>query len=114
MDTTIINLLQCTKHQYEMTVFNHFMWWCELNAYSNADLQRMLANKQINGWFLKQYKIHQKTFIEKAKPYAQLNMKDEMYKLYMDEVRKIKHFYPKILLIAIRKKSYPIIGQSNN
>jgi len=112
MNTQITTLLQCTPHQLEMTVFNHFQWWCELYAFSNQDLQRLLSNATVNRWFLKEYTKYQKSFLEKATPYFGLGDAQAMYDLYKQETRKIQYYYPRAIIYSVRKKTNNIYGQT--
>lgn len=114
MRNLLIQALQCTEHQLDMLVFDHYFLWCELNSYSDGDLQRIMANKQIEQWFQLEYKKCQAHFLKISKPYAKLATKEEMEKLYNKEVSKIREYYPTTLIRSVRHKKYSIHGIPEN
>lgn len=110
MKKQIINLLQCTEHQYDMLVFLHFQLWCEMHATTNEDLQCLLANTAIETWFQQEYAKLQLQFLKLASPYANYCNKQDMERMYKVETIQIRKFYPKALIQTVRNKNYIIQG----
>jgi hypothetical protein len=110
MKKQIIQLLQCTEHQYEMLIFMHFQYWCELHATETTDLQNLLANQSLEQWFQTEYQKLQLNFLQLAKPYKGRCSKQDMERMYKVETIHIQHIYPKPLLKAARSKSNVILG----
>ena len=110
METQIINLLQCTKHQYEMLVFMHFMYWCEIHSKTNEDLQCLLANSAIEQWFQIEYRKLQLNFLKLATPYNNYCNKSDRERLYRIETIHIRNLFPKSLIKLVRIKNYVIQG----
>jgi hypothetical protein len=114
MEQQIINLLQCKKHQFEMLVFEHYFLWCEIHSFSEGDLQRIMANKKIAHWFQIEYRKHQQTFINLVIPYKNYCTKEDMERIYKQEVMAIRNYYPKSLINSVRHSKYSIHGSTPN
>ncbi len=68
MKTTIKNqitdYLQWSTAEYEARVFQSILNWCELHGKQASIIQQLLANAEINKWFLQEYAKCEEQFLK--------------------------------------------------
>jgi hypothetical protein len=84
-------------------VFDFYVFWCELNSDTDAQLQTMLSNQLLYNWFTNQYANLELAFYDKIGGASTLPLKS-IVKIYQETTLKIAEYYPpRQLLQKIRK-----------
>lgn len=104
MNNKLLSLLQCTSHQLEMITLKHYMFWCEIYAQNDVELQMYLASPSLFRWWLSTYSQLQRNFIAIAQPYQDVASPAEMNEIYIAETILIGNYYSIPLLRASKIK----------
>ncbi|CAM1341794.1 hypothetical protein [Tenacibaculum aestuarii] len=104
-------ILEASKQEYDLMVWNIFLNWAGLYAKDRLTLQKMITSKQIANWFNAEYLKLIYEFKKVVEPYEQLDAKSKR-KLYVEIVTKVYEHYPKPLIQEC--KATKIINQSYN
>lgn len=105
MQTPIHTVIGYTEKQYENLTFELMFTWSEL--YSGGCFrkqQSLLANRQINQWFLKELTKLIKVFREDLEPFKNIKTVTckERCHLYTTVVTRIYEIYPSALMTEVK------------
>lgn len=104
----VMDYLQWSSEEYESRMYLAMFKWCEKHGKFPSLIQQLLANSQINKWFLQQYSKYEQQFIKIAElDPNNLKRLEGHYKACTAEIQDV---YPKPLLEQI--KSNPIFSQT--
>lgn len=109
MQKPIYKLIGYTEEEYQDQVFSIMMMWADTYSQdSTSRMQILLANRQINTWFLAEFKKLVQQFKDELavnELVYKTNTKDRRHQFLLT-VDKIHDIYPKALIT--RQKAQPI------
>ncbi len=110
MKQQIIKILRYTPYQYDMMVFELYYAWCIEHSFNHNHLQKLISNRKLHSWFMREYTNKERNFLEYSKDYQGSSVK-MLRNLYDTETCSI-NFFPKAILNEIRKtvKKTTVIG----
>lgn len=66
MKNKIVEILNMTELNYQRTVIQTYIDWCNMHAMSTGHLQLMLINKGMCNWFVREYNKQEELFLFEA------------------------------------------------
>ncbi|SCY94314.1 hypothetical protein [Flavobacterium caeni] len=99
MKNTVIKFLEISPETYDDRLFQTWFNWCQKHAISDNNLQELLANAQLNKWFMKQHATLEKLFVQKyAAKLNPLSNPDRNLFNYQECVAKIFTHFPQAIM----------------
>lgn len=97
MKNKVIEILKISELNYQRTVIQTYLDWCDMHATSTNHLQLMLTNKALGNWFVKEYRRQEFLFLSEAKKFEGKVLQSRINDLYDMFTTRITH-YPKPIL----------------
>lgn len=105
MKNTVIKYLKISPDNYDDRLFQMYFNWCQRHAVSDNNLQELLANAQLNKWFMRHYAVLEKLFItDHATRKNPLSTPERNLYDYQECVSQIFKNYPKAIIDGFRHK----------
>jgi len=92
----IMDYLMISSEEYDEMILNTYWNWCDKWASSGSIFQSLVANASVNKWFLKQYALLEREFIDLVE-YFPKKLNDAKFN-YQNSVVEIFNIYPKPLI----------------
>ncbi|MFK7061398.1 hypothetical protein V3Q90_14870 [Flavobacterium oreochromis] len=96
----LLEILKTNHECYEAMIFETYLQWCEhcADCKNSQELQRIIANKGVNYFFLREYNKLEQKFLQYAKKYENnINISTEYfrdkYAQYTVEIFKSKNTF---------------------
>jgi hypothetical protein len=98
----IMDYLQYSAEEHEGRFFQSYWAWCTKYGQYPSIIQQLMANSQINRWYMNEYEKAEKAFIKmyEANPNAQL---ETLRAYYNANIGEILQRYPKPLVDDIKR-----------
>ena len=110
METQIINLLQMSRDEYELTVISNYLTWCRSYEKNNTEAQRLIASPELFKWWMAEYRKLENRFVELVVPYRSSISKEDMVRAYKIETIHIHSRFSKPLIYCAKHKRQIING----
>lgn len=99
----IQHILKYSPEQYNRLIIETYIAYCGIRGSNDKDCQKIMANSAYFNWWLQEYRILEKEFIQDVQPYLPNLDISTIRNFYDEKTTKIANIYSKSLLRKARK-----------